>query len=274
MLFDIYKITSKELLPHVQYILFNHSRDNAYSKVITSFANTNICLGIINQKKLVNGPGGVKGTEAKNGIYSYLSGMYLAPHKFEASGSLDEICIDFTPLGYYHFFRLPLKTYIIEEDVLTETWGAAAKPFFEAVFSVADLQKRGALIEAFLLKRFINHQTPLLQECLYDIHNAKNDLTLKQLAKQLRCSEKKVVRAFLARFDLTPKDYLRIVKFRRTLQLLHHAPGENLTSVAHQSGYYDQSHFIKDIRFFTEKSPKEIRAALHNVKQHVIIGLE
>ncbi len=81
MLFDIYKIKSEELARHVQYILFNYAGNEAYTKVITSFANTNICLGIINDKKLVNKPDRVKATQAKTGIHSYLSGIYLGQHK-------------------------------------------------------------------------------------------------------------------------------------------------------------------------------------------------
>lgn len=274
MLFDIYKIRSKELAKHVQYILFNYSNDVSGSKLITSFANTNICLGIMSEKKLVNGPGGVKGTQAKNGIHSYLSGMYLAPHKFETSGVFDEICIDFTPLGYYHFFKMPLKTYIVDEDVLTEGFGKNANYFFEKIFGIADFQERGALIEKYLLEKLVASNAPFLQECLYHIHTAQDEMHLKNLAKRMCCSEKKILRSFSAHFDLTPKDYLRIVKFRRALQLLSHAPAENLTSIAHRSGYYDQSHFIKDIKFFTEKSPKGLRATLHDVKEKVIIGLE
>lgn len=274
MLFDIYKISSKELAPHVQYILFNYSDDVSDSKLITSFANTNICLGIISEKKLVNKPGGVKGTQAKNGIHSYLSGMYMAPHKFEANGVFDEICIDFTPVGYYHFFKMPGKTYIVDTDVLTEGLGKDAKYFFEKVFRIADFQKRGTLIEEYLLKKLLTTNILFLQECLHYIHTADDEMHLKNLAKQMRCSEKKIVRSFSAHFDLTPKDYMRIVKFRKALELLNYAPAENLTSIAHRSGYYDQSHFIKDIRFFTEKSPKEIRAMLHDVKEKVIIALD
>ena len=33
--------------------------------------------------------------------------------------------------------------------------------------------------------------------------------------------------------------------------------GEDLTQIAHQNSYYDQSHFIKDFKEFTGVSPKE-----------------
>lgn len=274
MVFDIYKITSPDLARYIQYILFNYSEEQSYSQLITSFANTNICLGIVKEKELINRHDGVKCIQYKPGINSYLSGMYLQPHKFEANGTLDEICIDFTPLGYYHFFRFPAKTYIFNEDILSEGFGKDAKHFFEAIFEIPDFQKRGALIEQFLLKRVIERNTTFLQQCLYYIHLAHGEITLKELADYLRCSEKKIVRSFLSNFDLTPKDYTRIVRFRKTLAHLNGNHTHSLTSIGYESNYYDQSHFIKDFRFFTEKTPKQIKDTIVDVKQNVIIGVE
>ncbi len=274
MLFDIYKIRSADLACHIQYILFNYSNDRSYSNLITSYANTNICLGIVKEQELINGADGIKTTRHKQGISSYLSGMYLKPHKFEANGMLDEICIDFTPLGYYKFFRFPLKTYILNEDILTEGFGKEANDFFERVFEILDFQKRGALIEDFLLSKMIGADTAFLQECLYSIHKTSGNLTLKDLAADLRCSEKKIVRSFAATFDLTPKDYIRIVKFRKALANLNENRNQSMTSIGYESNYYDQSHFIKDFRFFTEKTPTQIKDSITDVKQNVIIGIE
>jgi len=274
MVFDIYKITSPHLARYIQYILFNYSGESSYSNQITSFANTNICLGIIKEKEIYSMPDGIKGTRHKAGIHSYLSGMYLEPHKFDATGTLDEICIDFTPLGYYHFFRFPARTYIFNEDILTEGFGKDAKDFFERIFGIADFQKRGTLIEAFLQKMIIDSNTTFLEECLYYIHRAGGDITLKELAIRLQCSEKKIVRAFLHNFDLTPKDYTRIVKFRKALARLNENRTPTLTSIGYECDYYDQSHFIKDFRFFTGKTPKQIKGTIVDVKQNVIIGVE
>jgi AraC-like DNA-binding protein len=274
MVFDIYKITSPVLACHVQYILFNYSDGSSSSQVITSFANTNICLGVVKEKELICRADGVKCMQPKTGIHSYLSGMYLAPHKFEAIGPLDEICIDFTPLGYYHFFRFPLKTYVFNEDVLSGGLGKEATSFFETVFEIPDFQKRGALIEQFLLSKFIVTDSTFLQQCLHYIDRTGGEITLKQLSSCLQCSEKKVVRAFINNFDLTPKDYMRIVRFRRALASLNTNSTSSLTSLGYEHCYYDQSHFIKDFKFFTGKTPKQIRDTIVDVKQNVIIGIE
>lgn len=274
MIFDVYKITSKQLTPYVQYILFNHSNNPSYTRLITSFANTNICLGIINGKELSNRKDGIKCTYNKTGVTSYLSGMYLEPHKFEVNGTLDEICIDFTPLGFYQFFKFPIKTYILQEDILTEGFGKEAKHFFQHVFSIADFQKRGYLIENYLQKKIVASNFTFLQECLHYIDQSNGTIALKDLSFYLKCSEKKIVRSFLSHFDLTPKDYIRIVKFRKALGYLNSNSGESLTSIGYACGYYDQSHFIKDLKFFTEKTPKQIKDNLHDVKQKVIIGID
>ncbi|HTB24873.1 MAG TPA: helix-turn-helix domain-containing protein [Puia sp.] len=274
MMFDTYKITSPLLSKYIQYILFNYSSDKSYSRYITSYANTNICLGIIKEKSLCFRDDGIKYVKNKPGIHSYLSGMYLVPHKFYAAGSLDEICIDFTPLGYYHFFKFNVKTYVFNEDILSEAFGKDGKIFFEFVFNSSSFQKRGQLIENFLLARIITPKLDFLEESLNYIHFYSGQITLRKLSDYMRSSEKKIVRSFVSYFDLTPKDYIRIVRFRKALDSLNENRASHLTSIGYDSNYYDQSHFIKDFHFFTEKTPRQIRDIIFNVKQDVLIGLE
>jgi AraC-like DNA-binding protein len=274
MMFDTFKIKNKELSKYVQYILFNYSSNPLHARKITSFANTNICLGITKDSQVYSSVDGLKTTQQKPGIYSYLSAMYLPPHEFKLAGVLDEICIDFTPLGFYHFFAFPVRTYIFNEDVLAEAFGKESKCFFESVFSTSDYQYRGAMIEAFLLSNMKTYENSFLKESIYHIHTNPENISLKQLSKLQKCSEKKIVRSFMCNLDLSPKDYMRIVKFRKALNALHHLPEQSLTSISHQYGYYDQSHFIKEMKFFTGAIPKQLRMNLYNVKRDVIIAVE
>lgn len=273
MNFDTYKITSAELSKYVPYILFNYSNKPGNNQQVTSFANANICLGITNHREVYCNTAGVKTTRPRNGIHSYLSAMYLAPHRFQLAGVLDEICIDFTPLGYYHFFPFPLRTYIFNEDILGESFGKQSKFFFEAVFSIFNNQQRGAMIEAFLLENIKTCENYFLNESVHHIHSYPHGINLKQLSKLQKCSEKKITRSFISKFDLSPKDYMRIVKFRKALHALHYGPRQSLTSISHACGYYDQSHFIKEIKCFTGTAPRQLRMNLSNVKKDVIIAV-
>lgn len=241
---------------------------------ITSYANTNICLGIIQEKKLIQTEKKIKSVTTGQPINSYLSGIYLAPHHFELDGTLDEICIDFTPLGYYHFFKFPAPTYLLEQDILSQLFGPTVTNTFSTIFQEKDFCIRGQLIEQFLLSKLNIFDNSFLQQSLQLIHYHQGNLTIRDLNQQLNCSEKKLIRAFKSYFNLSPKAYLRIVKFRRALQQIHFAPFKKLTQIAYESGYYDQSHFIKEFQFFTENSPLKLQKSLQNVQKKVIIEVK
>ncbi len=274
MQFYVHQIQSPYLKGLVEYVLFNYNEKINIKRTITSYANTNICLGIIRGKQLVQKNNKIKSIVARNSINAYLSGMYLAPHHFELANTLDEICIDFTPLGYYHFFKFPAPIYLLESDILAQLFDKTATDTFEIIFQEKDLRIRGQLVEQFLLTQLQIFKHPFLQQSLQLIHQHQGDLSIRALNQQLNCSEKKLIRAFKHYFHLSPKAYLRIVKFRKALQQIHFAPLKKLTQIAYESGYYDQSHFIKEFQFFTEKSPRQLQKSLQNVQKKVIIEVK
>ncbi len=274
MQFYVHQIQSPELKGLVEYILFNYREQTNEKRRITSYANTNICLGIIQEKKLIQTEKKVKSVATGQPINAYLSGMYLAPHHFELNGTLDEICIDFTPLGYYHFFKFPAPTYLLEQDILRHLFGTNATDVFTTIFQEKDFPIRGQLVEQFLLTKLDIFNNPFLHQSLQLIHQHQGNLTIRDINQQLNCSEKKLIRAFKSYFNLSPKAYLRIVKFRKALQQIHFAPFKKLTQIAYESGYYDQSHFIKEFQFFTEKSPRQLQKSLQNVQKKVIIEVK
>jgi AraC-like DNA-binding protein len=49
----------------------------------------------------------------------------------------------------------------------------------------------------------------------------------------------------------------RIIRLQETLKMLLNQQAGNLTEIAYDNDYFDQSHFIKDFKEFTGVSPKE-----------------
>ncbi|HMG16601.1 MAG TPA: helix-turn-helix domain-containing protein, partial [Saprospiraceae bacterium] len=268
MEFTTYTIQSKLLKPYIQYILFNQNRTNTDQKnKITSFANANICLGILYGKKIVENKYGHKDLYDASAIHYYLSGLYLKPFEINTNGFLDEICIDFTPLGYYKFFSSSLKTFISDEALIIENFGKSTNSFFEKIFNEADLNLRGALIETYLISKLKQTELSFLQQTFELMHKSYH-LSIFDLCKKLNCTEKKLYRHFTAYFDTSPKEYLRIVRFRNAIsKLLQHKI--NLTSIAYESEYFDQSHFIREFKFFTGSTPGSLSKSLLNIDNNV-----
>jgi hypothetical protein len=84
--------------------------------------------------------GHIKTLSKARGIFSYISGLYQEPYIFGGCGLQDEICIDFTPLGFLHFFPEYAGHKILKEDILLEYFGSGATFFFEQVFDTAENQ--------------------------------------------------------------------------------------------------------------------------------------
>ncbi|MDB5231647.1 MAG: hypothetical protein JWN76_2452 [Chitinophagaceae bacterium] len=270
MKFSIYHITHQALKPYLQYILFNkNEHDPFYNKSVISYSNTNICLGIVNNKELTINKDQTKSFIERPGISSYLSALYLRPHVFKAEGLQDEICIDFTPQGFLHFFPFACKTYILQEDILNEAFGKRASDFFEAVFAEEDLIKRGEMIERFFLSRCNSTKVAPLSEALELIH-FRGDCSVKELADTMQLSEKSLYRLFTGWLDISPKKYLRIVRFRAALNLIHKT-NSSFTSIAFQCGYTDPSHFYKDFKLFTNLYPEGFKKSTLYLEQKILV---
>jgi len=267
-----YEIASPALKPFIQFILFNYSTDSCTSSSVTYYPNNDICLGIVHKKQMVSCDNQFILLDAAQSINSYLTGFYRNPHKLCVNGSFDEICLPFTPLGYYHFFRFPLKEYILEEDVLSEAFGSSSLYFFESVFDEPHIQKRGSLIEKYLYKKLIDFDDPFLKTALCQLQESKGNLSLKDLTATLNCSEKKLQRVFKQQLDVMPKDYVQILKFREALHFLGSDNINTLTEVAYEAGYYDQSHFIRNINRFTGKKPGELKKIIEHIDQKVLVS--
>jgi AraC-like DNA-binding protein len=267
-----YEITSPSLKPFIQFILFNSSKESFPDSSVTYYPNNDICLGIIHKKQLVCTANQFTLSDSNKEINSYLTGFYSSPHKLCVAGSFDEICLPFTPLGYYHFFRFSLKEYILEEDVLSEAFGASSLPFFESVFEERNIQRRGQLIELYLQRKLINFDDPFLKMALHYFHESKGAISLKELTAKLNCSEKKLQRVFSQKLDVMPKEYAQILKFREALHLLGANNSDTLTDVCYEAGYYDQSHFIRNITRFTGKNPGQLKKIIKHIDQKVLVS--
>jgi hypothetical protein len=243
--FYVYKIQNPHLRPFIQYILFNCNRtDKKLDITIRSYANSNVCLGITRDQEMFVDNQEIKQFVQKPGIFSYLSGLYSEPYIFKANGLQDEICIDFTPIGYFHFFKLSLQKYIFNEDILSESFGGDSLFFFENIFEQQDLHIRGQRIEQFFLKKLVNFSCPDLEHIVAEIDLRFGDIKLKDLSATTTISEKKIYRLF-----------------------------SSLLDIALSCGYTDDSHLIKEFKHFTGISPGKIITNIKNIDEEVLVTI-
>lgn len=115
--------------------------------------------------------------------------------------------------------------------------------------------QRVQVFSNFLLKamRLDHGPDKGLQSCLLQLLRTNGATGIDYMAGMLSVSGRQFERRFTQELGFSPKLFSRIVRFQSTLQ----HPGKKLTDIAYESGYFDQSHFIREFREFAGFSPKD-----------------
>jgi AraC-like DNA-binding protein len=91
------------------------------------------------------------------------------------------------------------------------------------------------------------------------IRSCHGQITVSELAGQLGLHIRTIERMFLEHVGLSPKKFIRLIRFQAALQhLKNDGPFANLADLAYSFGYTDQSHLIKDFKSFSHRSPSRI----------------
>jgi transcriptional regulator GlxA family with amidase domain len=76
------------------------------------------------------------------------------------------------------------------------------------------------------------------------------------LASHLDLSARQIERVFRDEVGISPKLFLRIVRFQEVLGAIRGGAGETgWAEVAAAHGFYDQAHFIRDFKTFAGRPP-------------------
>lgn len=91
------------------------------------------------------------------------------------------------------------------------------------------------------------------------VRSCRGQITVSELARQLGSTIRTIERIFQEHVGLTPKKFIRLIRFQSALQYLKNGgPFANLADLAYSFGYTDQSHLIKDFKSFSHRSPSRI----------------
>ncbi|KAA2245454.1 helix-turn-helix transcriptional regulator [Chitinophaga agrisoli] len=119
-----------------------------------------------------------------------------------------------------------------------------------------DHSERVAIMEGFLLRKLAYSAPDLLvQHAVSFIKQQKGIIRVKELAASLHISQDAFEKRFRVLIGATPKQYASIVRLRALIR--QYPSYASLTDASYEAGYFDQSHFIKDFRLFTGKTPRD-----------------
>lgn len=190
-------------------------------------------------------------------------GQMTKPYFICPTGPLEMLGIRFYPHTAHHFFDFPLDE--IKDKVLktAEIWGKDAEQLEEILHLASNISEAINSIESFLLKKILPDQTDqLLAFALHEIMSSGGKLSIKRLCEDTTYGRRSLEMKFKKRIGLSPKVLCRIIRFQQIFKYWSHE-NSSLTTLAYQSGYADQSHFIRDFKQFTGISPSKYKQEKH-----------
>jgi AraC-like DNA-binding protein len=187
---------------------------------------------------------------------SWLSGTRADFIVIDVLQKTSMIGVHFKPGGAAAFLGRPADELTGRVEEADRIWGSAVKDLRFRLLEEPSIDRRFVLLEEFLLDRLrsssysdgINHAVRRLTVC------PEVDRT-SRIASELGISQKHFIALFRARVGLTPKKFCRIRRFQKALGEIESNRALDWAGLAATSGYYDQSHFIRDFHSFSGMNP-------------------
>jgi AraC-like DNA-binding protein len=99
-------------------------------------------------------------------------------------------------------------------------------------------------------------ETSATDALLHSIHRDRGTTSIMRWASDAGVDARSLERRFCAATGMTPKQYARVIRFKHAYHsLVARRTREPLTNAL--DGFYDQSHFNREFRFFTGMAPGE-----------------
>ena len=188
-----------------------------------------------------------------------LWGQTIQPFTFSSFGKHSMFGIRFFTHTAACFFNEPVDLFNDQVIDFNDVAGKEAATLHSKLLEAETVYRRIELADEFLqkrLSRFVNkfNKLRLVNSIMHDL--SKDDFleNINSVSSRYGISSRYLQKIFLSYSGLSPNLFTKIARFRKSVQLV--ADGDSsLTTIAYTCGYFDQSHFIKDFKFFTGSTP-------------------
>ena len=188
---------------------------------------------------------------------SWWVGVWNTYHAVDWPPQVQLFGAHFKPGGTYPFLQLPLSEMSSQVVPLDAIWGSFASEIRERLYTAPTVQAGFAILEQLLLARLCEapRRLEVVQYAVAKIAQHEGALSIRALSDQLDISQNHLGTQFKRLVGISPKEVARLYRFAHVLRLIDSAQNVDLTLIAHQTHFYDQSHFNKEFMAFTGHSP-------------------
>lgn len=117
------------------------------------------------------------------------------------------------------------------------------------------------MVEEFLIARLRSSDGAPVEPLVRAVRRRGGDVRVSELCAEFGLTERTLERIFANAIGMPPRSYIRLTRFLGACAKLRGGGWSSLTRLVHDCGYYDQAHFVADVRAFSGMTPRQLISA-------------
>jgi AraC-like DNA-binding protein len=250
---EVQFLVEKDLEPFINCVMVGENKDLG--------AHTNIPL-------YADGYPGIMFQKSENGFYLlpkkkklsefFLYGQTLKPVSLDVKGPYKFVVFQLYPFASKYLLGVDPKELNDECFDLYQLQHIDMKSYNNNLANCSSLEGQVKIISQ-LMRKLINWNlvspNDKVQQAIDIILQHDGKITVRKILDQVHLTERTFERNFLSQVGLTPKQFAKIIQFQRSLRQLTKTNFDKLIDIGHDSGFSDQSHFIRTFKKYTGQTP-------------------
>jgi len=250
---EIEFIIEDDLVPYVNCIMTGENFANN--------SHTNIPL-------YADGYPGIMFQQAKNGLYLlpknkklsqlFLYGQTLNPVSLDVNGPHKFVVLQLYPFASKYLLNVDPKELNDDCYDLLQVEYIDTENFRRQLVESENLNEKIKIISDLMRQLIESHKVTEndgIQNAISIILDHAGQIRIKDLLEQVYMTERTLERNFVSHVGLTPKQFVKIIQFQSSIKKLTQSTYNSLLEIGLDSGFSDQSHFIRTFKSYTGQTP-------------------
>lgn len=194
--------------------------------------------------------------------YAWVSGVRTRPITIPSGDGSRMLVVAFKKGKAFPFYPFPMSELTDSVADANLVFGRKFHRLREQLLAADSTDRLFELVEGFLLRQAGDAicediSTKCIDYALSSIIHKPTLRRLQRLSEEIGYSQKHFIDLFRRQVGVSPKQYLKIMRFQRAISAIENNASIRWSQVALESGYYDQAHFIHDFKHFSGFTPNE-----------------
>ncbi|MGD9630955.1 MAG: helix-turn-helix domain-containing protein [Pyrinomonadaceae bacterium] len=214
----------------------------------------------------------LKEIQACNHVWA--SGLRTEPITIPSGNGAAMMVIAFKKGMAAPFFPFPMdeiRDSVVDADLV---WGRDFGDLREGLLAEREVDRRFSIVEDHLLRSFRSKLdlNPCVAFAVSEMIERPDLLNIRRMNEKIGYSQKHFTELFRRSVGVTPKAYLKIMRFQKAVRTIDASAEIDWGTIAGDCGFYDQAHFIHDFKHFSGFTPEQYSKIHTNYQNYIPVG--